>query len=199
MMLRSVAILSSLICTALPAFARVATLSTGELTKLSDVIVLAKVNRIFERGNVRVASAGILTRFKGKTQMQTVEFVACQTWTCDTSDAVLGETVLLFLDPANIKRGVTMNGQDIAKASAMASKQGITLFELTHSGRGRVQVMESKGLRQMKVYRYKDGPQDEWLISANHALAKTCKVRSQTSTAGYVLFDDFLTSVKRAL
>jgi hypothetical protein len=70
-------------------------------------------------------------------------FVAEPTWTCDTSDAVAGETVLLFLSRV---REQTIERPNLGKPPVRvgAAKQQ-ALFYIAHSGRGRMPVRQVNG------------------------------------------------------
>ncbi|MGH9869000.1 MAG: hypothetical protein ACREAA_12645 [Candidatus Polarisedimenticolia bacterium] len=115
------------ICTLLlmsaPAVAKVAAQPFETLVAESGHIVLAKVSAVEGRGKKRlVAKADVLEVWKGP-DLQEVMFSASPAWTCDISEAKVGETVVLFL-------GVAKPGE---------------LVYISHSGRGRMPVREVKG------------------------------------------------------
>src|SRR5262245_26570032 len=66
--------------------------------KAADAIGIARVTEIATLDGVKVARATIIRPLRGVAAESRVAFVAEPTWSCDTSWAVVGETVLLVLD-----------------------------------------------------------------------------------------------------
>ena len=100
-----------------PASAKVAAVPLEELVTGSDEIVVATVTEVSSEstsGPRTYASAVVARTIKGSLQ-GSFNFLASPTWTCDISDAVKGETVLLFL-----------------------KQQSDHSFIIQHSGRGRM-------------------------------------------------------------
>jgi hypothetical protein len=83
-----------------PASAKVAAISIEELVAESDEIVVATVTELTPESVLRnqsvFARAAVKRTLKGSLT-GTFQFLASPTWTCDSSTAVQGETVLLFL------------------------------------------------------------------------------------------------------
>jgi hypothetical protein len=80
------------------------------LTKASALIVVARVEGVeLERGQI-VATARVLEAWKGAPGGK-VRYRASKAWVCDASDAVVGETVVLFLagDPTQLM-GIAYSG-----------------------------------------------------------------------------------------
>jgi len=99
-----------------PLHAKVISLSLEELIKQAELIVVAKVEKVSSPiDDKRYAEAKVTEVWKG-AQTESVEFLASPTWACDVSDAVKGETVVLFL---------------------IKSKQSRS-YQIAHSGRGRM-------------------------------------------------------------
>ncbi|MBI5211163.1 MAG: hypothetical protein HY927_14420 [Elusimicrobia bacterium] len=105
----------------------VAKLPLKEMVKTSDLIVVAQVRSVtiakaspplnpleISREEENHASARVLEVWKGNPP-ETVIFLASPTWTCDISDAVLGEKAVLFL-----------------------KSRGPQLFQIELAGRGRM-------------------------------------------------------------
>ncbi|BBO24375.1 MAG: hypothetical protein AMXMBFR19_09360 [Chthonomonadaceae bacterium] len=136
------AVILSLLCAS--AQAKVATISLNALAKLSDLILVAEVERVELRAGVRVARIKTIQFVKGSAECP-IAFVAERTWTCDLSTAIAGERVLLYLSSIGKVKGRTMNGQDLGAAQAACKKDGIQLYTLTHSGRGRIPLSLNKG------------------------------------------------------
>lgn len=73
------------------------------LTRASTVIVVAQVEEVKQQPDMRVATARVLEVWKG-TPPEKVHFRASKSWVCDSSHAVVGETIVLFLvgDPGTV-------------------------------------------------------------------------------------------------
>ncbi len=109
----------------IPSLARamVAPIKFHELVANSEVIVVAQVTKIDIRGkDEEIATARVVQTWKG-TPGAEVRFLASPTWTCDISDAEIGEHVVLFLT---------------------RSKDSAILI-IAHSGRGRMPLREVEG------------------------------------------------------
>jgi hypothetical protein len=114
--------------------AEVAEIPLKRLVAQSDMIVVARVtkvedgradvktedDRFFPR--VKVATAEVIETWKG-TPLREVRYVASPLWTCDISDAEMGERVVLFL----------------------RSRKGSPIMMIAHSGRGRMPLREVEG------------------------------------------------------
>ncbi len=122
--------------------AKVATISLGEMARHSDFILVAKVDHVVIRAGVKIARIRAIQFIKGGTE-RPIAFVAEPTWRCDTSAAVGGERVLLYLSRASNER--TVNGQNLGAVKAACKREGTQLFELSHSGRGRIRLNLHKG------------------------------------------------------
>lgn len=130
------------------AFAKVASISFEQLVQSSDIIVVAKVKSVGHLIDKRYAEATVVEVWKG-TPAERVEFLAAPTWTCDISEAIEGETVLLFLT----------KGGDSGS------------YAIAHSGRGRLPLRTVDGksyatfwpdIRLPKETPTIDGPEPEW-------------------------------------
>lgn len=66
------------------------------LTRSATLVVVAQVENVTEKGNVRIATARVIDVWKGQSE-GIVQFRASRSWTCDVSNAIPGETVVLFL------------------------------------------------------------------------------------------------------
>jgi hypothetical protein len=97
----------------------------GELVSGSEEIVIATVTDVSSQstsGTEKVYASAVVQRALKGSLAGTFRLWAYPTWTCDISDAVKGETVLLFL-----KRG----------------SDGY--FSIQHAGRGRMPLREVDG------------------------------------------------------
>lgn len=148
----------------LAAFAPARSISVGrikfdELVRYSDSIVVARVTSVTRldrpegerktdssraldqwrsEGTVRVAEAEVLRVVKGERATTKVHFLAQATWTCDISDAKVGETALLFLRESS---WVADEGPTL-RAALRESTGGSAMFVLMHSGRGRMPIRQ---------------------------------------------------------
>jgi len=131
------------------ALAKVASVSLENLVKQSDIIVVAKVESV-NRPIIgkRYAKAKVLEVWKGPA-VESVEFLASRTWTCDISDAKKGETALLFLKKGGKSRS----------------------YAIAHSGRGRLPLRPVDGkqyatfwpdIRLPENAPTIDGPDPQW-------------------------------------
>ena len=105
------------------------------LTKDSDVIVVGKVVSVFAEGSHRFATVRVDAELKGRGDKE-LTFVAFPTWSCDESFAVEGEQVFLFLSR---EMDVTVRE---AFRDVQRSRPAAPLFSVTHSGMGRMPVVE---------------------------------------------------------
>jgi hypothetical protein len=97
----------------------------AELAQRSDLIVIATVESVSEPTGEKVyATAKVMEVWKGP-HVGKVEFLASGTWTCDISEAELGEAVLLFLTTGPESRSLM----------------------IAHSGRGRMPLRTLDGKR----------------------------------------------------
>ena len=124
--------------------AKVATISIGELARASDLILVAEVQRVEVKAGVQVARVRVIRFIKGEAECP-IAFVAEPTWTCDTSAAVPGERVLLYLTAAVAPQERTMNGKNVGAVQASCKREGTQLYVLSHSGRGRIRLSLTKG------------------------------------------------------
>ncbi len=143
------------LCSGLPplgASPEVPDIHLSELTRLSDVIVLGRVERIFEVEHpppeysgewfmglsclrrVRVAEVSVLRGHEGAAAGDKVYFFADSTWTCDITDAVAGETALLFL----YSTGWVDHERASFRSELARRTHGAKVYTITHHGRGRM-------------------------------------------------------------
>ena len=181
----------------------VGTIGVNRLAIGSQVIAVADVTEIVERSGVRVAVAKVVRGLKGAVPNDTIEFVAEKTWTCDISNAVLGERVLLYLIKVRDRDGVTMFKQDLSKAASMSRSAGRVLYELYHSGRGRIVINRSKDGDWLAVKRRSGDP---WTLNVNLTAPKQVRVfnsqpvdRRPLNATGRVLLTDILAATETAI
>lgn len=121
-----------------------AAMELAELVRESFLIARVHVERVETVGRLalgkweiahglRRAHAVVLQPFKNATVRQKLLFLAEPTWVCDSSDAVAGETALLFLWPYT---GMLRSGATIPEQL----RHG--LWQLGNSGAGRVSVVQ---------------------------------------------------------
>ena len=121
---------AGLLCFASSAHGKVAATSIEELVAESGLIVVAKVRSVETvSGGKRAARAQVQEVWKGPHHRE-VLFNASPTWTCDISEAKVGEEAVLFL-------GVGKPGE---------------LVYISHSGRGRMPLREVSGKRYATLW-----------------------------------------------
>jgi hypothetical protein len=119
------------------AHSRKASIPLESLTNSADVIAVAKVDKVTKISGAKVAEATVIRPLKGLKEKQQFTFLAEGTWTCDTSHAVEGETVFIFLRQPNL-------GEDfLKKHPKFKSEQAqrfpnVPFYEISHSGSGRM-------------------------------------------------------------
>ncbi len=115
-----------------PAEAMVGLVSLETLIATSDSIVVAQVVRVSGpprySGRERVATAQVLRSLKGPLA-GSFRFLASPSWTCDLSDAIDGEVVLLFLN-----------------------RRDSTSFVIAHSGHGRMPLRRVAGKTYVTLF-----------------------------------------------
>lgn len=141
---RTIFAVLGLSCLSINLQAKVATLSLDELARKSDLILIAEVERVEVKADVKIGRVRVIRFIKGATKSP-IAFVAQRTWTCDMSEAVSGERVLLFLTSASSQKGKTMFGQNLNAVQASCKREGAQLYVLSHSGRGRIRLSLSMG------------------------------------------------------
>jgi len=128
-------VISALAILPTSAEARVAPITLKELVDSSDLIVVAYETKVEDRPGelklgeedvirspIKVATARILEVWKGKTGPD-VHYIASPTWTCDISEARVGEQVVLFL----------------------SKSEGVPFMLIGHAGRGRMPIRDVEG------------------------------------------------------
>jgi hypothetical protein len=117
------------------ATARVVTIDIKVLAKQSPVVVVGTVTYVREVAGVQVAFVD-RTQFLKGFSFSRIAFVAEPTWACDTSNAVVGERVVLYLCEIPTVKGFGPLDLDAAKNACAGF--GANLYALGHSGRGRI-------------------------------------------------------------
>jgi hypothetical protein len=167
-----------LLCLPSIAFAKIAHPTLAGLVHGADVIVLARVGEVPSTQNrERIAKAQVLEVWKGAAGKE-VSFRAFPTWACDTSTAIEGETVVLFL----------------------VGSRTSSIMSIAHAGRGRIPVKSVEGqdrvLLAMPVGRSVKSPakastQQSWIewigideLRGKVALLMKQKLRGGSATVG---------------
>jgi hypothetical protein len=120
--------------------AKVERITLKKLIDNSDLIVVACETKVEDgpaklnlgenvRSPIKVATARIVEVWKGKAGPE-VRYIASPTWTCDISEAKVGEPVVLFL----------------------SKSKSVPFMLIAHSGRGRMPIRDVKGKRQATIW-----------------------------------------------
>ena len=185
--------LLALVCMAPMATKKVKTITVDELYQMSQVIATAKVESISAVSGVKVATAKIIKIFKGKPVTDHLKFVAQQTWTCDISTAIKGETILLYLSPVTS----SLKEQEVTQLDGAASElalNGFTLYSIGHSGRGRLALTSVKGAYAVAAYFESSTLGDDWWrINTELNLPNGKKVKRKGEDKGFISLPDLLT------
>jgi hypothetical protein len=150
MVMRTLFITLCLLLFAVPhLFAKVGAVQLAELAEGSDLIVIAKVESVTKPLIGRQhAIARVLDVWKG-SPTESAKFVSSPSWTCDISEAVEGEMVVLFLEKSD-RRGS---------------------YTIAHAGRGRMPLRTVDGatyatfwpeVRLPEGTPTVDGPEPQW-------------------------------------
>lgn len=120
-------------------YSRVASASLTEVIKGSDLIAVGTVSEVTKVNGYRVAKLKIEGVLKGNAQTSEAFFLASPTWTCDVSDAKVGERGLYFLSTQTreLEFPSRHNGQPI--------------FLIAHSGYGRLLSHEQGKFRNSSM------------------------------------------------
>ena len=127
------------------AAADVSEISLGQLTASAEEIVVGRVAAVREialadGAPIHVADVDVVERWKGEPHDR-VHYLADGTWTCDTSQACVGETCLLFLAPlAELPDEAPVPADRFAQGAG-----GRPLLQVAHAGRGRMPLREVAG------------------------------------------------------
>jgi hypothetical protein len=127
--------------------AKVAPGKLEDMAGSSDVIVLARVEEVISVRDLKVARAVPQEVFKGSLKQESFSFVASPTWACDISDAVRGETALLFLRRA---KGSTVSLDGLGKPAVTIDHT--PLYRIAWSGRGRMPLRMLRGERYTTLW-----------------------------------------------
>ena len=160
---------------------------------MSPVIVRAKVDSIEKVVGIRVAIATVLDTYKGRVSGEKVAFVAQPTWICDVSSASKGESVLLYLYPAEPKppRSEIL---DVTGALNHLKQLGRPLFYVSHSGRGRFQLTKGKTDFTVQVLFVESKLRDDsWKVNPDVRLPNGKLVRNMIKDKGHIKVSDLLT------
>jgi hypothetical protein len=131
------------------------------LTQDSVAIVVAKVEDVRLVGEANVAFATVLSTFKNMQVGQKFAFVAERTWTCDTSEAFKGETILLFLEnatplPTKLEDSLIGKIYPIFEAEKAEHFKDSPLYFIANSGRGRIPIEDYKKASYLRVGKGRD-------------------------------------------
>lgn len=126
-----------------PTLADVAPTSLEKLTKISTLAVVVDVKRISTIEGAKIAEAEVLMALKGASRpKEIIYFIAQPTSIEDTSHAVTGDRLLLFLEPEPME--VNPDSQFRSKVRDEIGDR--LLWRITWSGRGRLTVTQVNGI-----------------------------------------------------
>lgn len=126
-----------------PTLADVAPTSLEKLTKISMLAVVVDVKRILKIEGAKIAEAEVLLALKGASKpKEIIYFIAQPTSIEDTSHAVAGDVLLLFLEPEPME--VNLDSPFQSKVRDEIGDR--PLWRITWSGRGRLPVTRVNGI-----------------------------------------------------
>lgn len=126
-----------------PTLADVAPTSLEKLTKISTLAVVADVKGISNIEGAKIAEAEVLMALKGASKpKEIIYFIAQPTSIEDTSHAVTGDTLLLFLEPEPME----VNLDSTFRSKVREEIGDRPLWRIAWSGRGRLLVTRVNGI-----------------------------------------------------
>jgi hypothetical protein len=125
------------------ALLKVAMIPFADGVKSSDLIVVGRVSNIVNVKGHRFADVDVERRLKGNAG-STVRFLAEPTWTCDSTNAKVGEHGVFLLVRLNEDSPFIRGNTDLRDAIA-ASSEGV-VYGVDHSGSGKI-LFENGGVR----------------------------------------------------
>jgi hypothetical protein len=170
--------------------------SLSDLVGAADQIVIGRVVAVDLVEGVKIATFEVEAILKG-AELGHLYFLASPTWACDITDAELGEHVLLFLvkhtfgprpefaftEPPGLRT-------DVFKAE-MSSRSGIDqFFEISWSGRGRMQLTVRDGIEYVQAGAAR---LPKWIASISISSAEN------TSRVPWVRLNEFVAAIKDQL
>jgi hypothetical protein len=170
------------------AFARVGTIDVGVLARESEVVVVGTVTYVGNVGGVKVAFVDRTEFIKGFA-FDRIAFVAEKTWACNTSSAVVGERVLLYLEEIPDSR-LAFRELDLVGAKKACARTGTSLFSLGHSGRGRIPLFQRGKDWYAKVGLSGDYPPE---LNVNLTIPRGAPVVMESEGVGVISVDYFRT------
>ena len=137
--------------TATPVASKVAATSLRDLTRSAKAIAVVKVSATRKVADLKWANATVIRGVKGVKTGDTVTFLAEPTWTCDISEARVGETALVFLvDARHHETWWGFKEPDRTKLPNDA-------YLLAWSGRGRMPIRQVKREDYVTIWYYDVG------------------------------------------
>ena len=131
--------------------ARVAPSDIKGLVAVSDVIVIARVDRVEKIEGVPVVVLAVERTLKGP-ESKTWGLLLTSHWVCDISTAVPGERGLFLLEPWRKGREDTLESVPPRLTEQLAAR-GLGLpHGITHRGRGRMPLRVVGGMEHVAVY-----------------------------------------------
>jgi hypothetical protein len=134
--------------------AKVGSVEFAALVKASDVVVLGNVVDVSTVDGVKVARVKVIETYKG-TKVDQLFFLAQPTWICDISEAMKGETALLFLTAYEDR----WKGSELILLKPLPTREalqragvGQAMFQIVDSGRGRMPLRSVGGEKYATVW-----------------------------------------------
>lgn len=132
--------------------AEISSIQLEELTKNSDLIFVGRVISVSTIDEEEIAKIEVLKKYKGRAQNQVFISVS-RTWTCDVSNAIVGETALFFLSKYRIRPTLQRNLEETCKLKKKIDSEIGTndFYYISHSGYGRMPIEKKNGLDNVSI------------------------------------------------
>jgi hypothetical protein len=159
---------------AVSANAKVATPDWKSLFQSASIISVVKVDSVKRMDGVRIAIATVLEPVAGLRIGQKIAYVAQPAWfwTCDVSDAKVGETVLLLLVPI-VRQRQWRDTKHVESTVKQETGDAIPLCAIAWSGWGRLQAHHRGGDWWINAPAFRDMPTEFRRQQLGHAIPLT--------------------------
>lgn len=137
-----------------PCFADAGTMKLEDMIQRSKYVVLGKVSAVNVVDGVKLAEIEVTRTLKGDSGVTRLYYWASPSWMCDVSDAKVFEEGLYFLWYPEVSKLTKEHLRLLRRAHTFT--QGMTIYLLVHSGRGRLIPKHIEGKVYFYVHKYSD-------------------------------------------
>lgn len=171
-------------------FADAGTMKLKDMIRRSEYVVLGKVSRVEVVDGVRLAEIEVGRTLKGNPGVTRLYYWASPSWSCDVSNAEVGEEGLYFLWNIDKEFSTPSEAHLQFLEKARPFTRGARIYLLEHSGRGRLRpkYIDGRGY----LYVHKDG---DVIFPSSIKIVK--RPDPQNPGLGLVLLEDVLSFIAK--